>query len=66
MAILAVREVLPRTYTHRFGDRPQAQRNFVATLSGPESHAAILSALGIQHGTPHPEFSSLTCHEFGI
>ena len=66
MAIIASHEVLPRTFTHRFGDRPQAQRTYVVVTDGPESHGNVLTYLAIQHGTPHPEFNALTCHEIAI
>lgn len=59
MAVLSVREVIPRTFSHRFGESPSADRKFVATLDGPTNSQDIINAIGIGHGAAHPEFPSL-------
>lgn len=59
MAIISYREVLPRTFTHRFGEAPSAERKFVLTVDEPTATQAAISAIGILHGSQHPEFSYL-------
>lgn len=59
MAIVSYREVLPRTFTHRFGEAPSAERKFVLTVDEPTATQAAISAIGILHGSRHPEFSYL-------
>jgi hypothetical protein len=59
MAVLAFREVLPRTFQQRFGESPTAERKFVATLDEPTPAAQIISAIGIFFGASHPEFPYL-------
>ena len=61
MAVINFREVLPRTFSHRFGESPTAQIKYVATLDGPTPTQTVLDAIGIIHGTPHPEYSYLLC-----
>lgn len=61
MAVLSSREVLPRTFSHRFGEPPTAQRKFVATLDGPTPTQEVINAIGIPHGAAHPEFTYLYC-----
>lgn len=56
MAVVSFREVIPRTFSHRFGESPTAQRKFVATLDGPTSTQEIIFGIGIVHGSPHPEY----------
>jgi hypothetical protein len=56
------REPLP----HRFGESPSAERKFVVTTDGAESHQTLLDAVGIYHGTAHPEFAYLLCLEGSI
>lgn len=62
MAVLSSREVLPRTFSHKFGESPTAERKFVLTLDGPTNTQDILNSVGIFHGAVHPEFSYLLCH----
>lgn len=61
MAVLNFREVLPRTFSHKFGEPPTAQRKYVATLDGPTPTQAVLDAIGIYHGDIHPEYAYLVC-----
>lgn len=61
MSVLSFREILPRSYSHKIGGSPEASCVYVATLDGPTDTADILAAIQIEHGTPHKEFSSLTC-----
>lgn len=62
MAVLSSREVIPRTLSHRFGESPTAERKFAVTLDGPTNAQDILNAVGIFHGSAHPEFAYLLCH----
>lgn len=66
MAVIGYREVLPRTFSHKFGESPTAERKFVVTLSQPVGHQTLLDAVAIFHGSPHPEFSYLLCTEGNI
>ena len=62
MAVINYREVLPRTFAHKFGEAPTSERKFVATLDAPTPHQQILNGIGIFHGSPHPEYSYLLCN----
>lgn len=64
MAVVAYREVSGRTLTHRFGEPPSGERKFVVTFDGT-AHGAqeAANAIGIFHGSPHPEFGFLTMTE---
>ena len=66
MAIIGFREVLPRTFSHKFGESPTAERKFVVTTDLPESHQVLLNTVGIFHGSMHPEFSYLLCTEGSV
>jgi len=57
MAVLGFREVSGRTFSHRLGDPPSADRKFVLTLNvtGVSTQEAA-NAIGIFHGAPHPEY----------
>jgi hypothetical protein len=59
MAVISYREVLPRTFSHRFGESPTSERKYVVTLDAPTSHQQIINEIGIFHGAAHPEFSYL-------
>ena len=61
MAVLSYREVLPRTLSHKFGESPNAERKYVATLDGATDTQTIINEIGIFHGSAHPEFSYLLC-----
>jgi hypothetical protein len=54
-------EVLPRTFQHRFGDSPTAQRKFIVATTGPESQQSIINSVGVFHGSLHPEYPYLVC-----
>lgn len=62
MAVLSYREVLPRTFSHKFGESPTAEIKYALTLDGPTNTQAILDAIGIYHGAAHPEYAYLLCH----
>lgn len=66
MAILGSREVLPRTFSHRFGEAPTAERKFTVTMDTPTPHQQLLNHVGIFHGSQHPEFTYLRCIEGSI
>lgn len=66
MAVLSFREVIPRTFRHRFGDAPQADRKFVVSLDGATGNQEILNAVGIFHGAIHPEYPYLRCVEGNV
>lgn len=66
MAVISYREVLPRTFSHRFGEAPTAERRYVVTVDAPESHQTLLNTVGIFHGASHPEYSYLLCVEGSI
>lgn len=59
MAVMSYREVLPRTAQHRFGEGPTAERKYVVTVDAPTNTQTIINAVGIFHGTTHPEFPYL-------
>jgi hypothetical protein len=61
MAVINFREVLPRTFAHRFGEAPSAERKFVVTVDAPTPTQEIINAVGIFHGSIHPEFTYLRC-----
>jgi hypothetical protein len=62
MAVVSYREILPRTFSHKFGESPTAEIKYALTLDGPTNTQAILNAVGIFHGSAHPEYSYLLCH----
>lgn len=66
MAIINFREVLPRTFSHKFGESPTAERKFVVTVTQPVGHQELLDAVGIKHGASHPEFFYLLCTEGSV
>lgn len=55
MSVLSYREILPRTYQHRFGESPTAEMKFAVTLDEPTPTQEIISTVGYLHGSPHPE-----------
>jgi len=67
MTVASYRELTGRSFTHRFGDSPTAQRQFGVTLTTPAtSTQAILNAIGIFHGAFHPEYPFLRCTEGSV
>jgi hypothetical protein len=64
MAVLSIRELAGRTLQHRFGEPPTAQMQFALTLDDPNTpHQQMYNAVGIFHGSPHPEYVYLRCIE---
>lgn len=61
MAVLSAREILPRSFSHRFGEAPTSEIRYAVTVDGPTAHQEILNYVGIFHGASHPEFSYLFC-----
>lgn len=60
MAVLGFREVLPRTLQHRLGESPTAERRFVVTVDSPNTpNQQVINAVGVSHGSSHPEYSFL-------
>jgi len=66
MSIIASREVIPRTFTHRFGESPTAQIKYHVTTSGPVGTQSVLDYINIKHGTSHPEYGYLLCSEGAV
>ena len=66
MAVLGVREILPRTYEHRMGDSPTAGRVVAVTVDQPTATSAILETLGVSHGDPHPDHTGLVCNGISV
>lgn len=63
MAVLAYREIVPRSFQHRFGESPSAEIRYHATTDGPTNTQAVLNTIGIFHGASHPEYPYLLCTE---
>lgn len=59
MAVLSFREVLPRTFQHKFGESPTAEMKFVVTVDEPTPTQQAINAVGYVHGSSHPEFPYL-------
>jgi hypothetical protein len=59
MTVIAYREVIPRTFTHKFGESPTAERKFVVTVDSPTPTQDVISSVGILHLDSHPEYSYL-------
>jgi hypothetical protein len=66
MAIIAYREVIPRTFSHKFGESPTAEIKYHVTTSEPVNTQAVLDHVNIKHGTPHPEYTYLLCSEGAV
>lgn len=63
MSIIGYREVIPRTFSHKFGESPTAEIKYHVTTSAPVGTQAVLDYVGIFHGAPHPEYSYLLCNQ---
>lgn len=61
MGVLSYREVVPRSFSHKFGEAPTASRKFAVTLDGATPTQTIINQIGITFGSPHPEYSYLLC-----
>lgn len=59
MTVIASREVVPRTFSHKFGEAPTAERKFIVTVDAPTATQDIISAVGITHTAAHPEYAYL-------
>lgn len=59
MAVIGFREIIPRTFSHRFGESPTAERRYTVTVDQPESTGVVIGTIGIRHGDRHPEYSYL-------
>lgn len=59
MAVIGFREILPRTFSHKFGESPSAEIKYAVTVDEPTPTQTIISAIGIFHGDSHPEFAYL-------
>jgi len=59
MAVLSYREVIPRTFSQKFGESPTAERKYVVTLDAPTGTQDIIGAVGILFGDQHPEYPYL-------
>ncbi len=66
MAVLSYREVLPRTFQHKFGESPTAEMKFVVTLDQPTATQQVINTVGFSHGTPHPEYAHLRMLEGSV
>lgn len=55
MAIIAAREILPRTYQDRLGGTPSATRRWSLTVDEHVSAAEAIAAVGVSPGVPHPD-----------
>jgi len=59
MAVIQWREVLPRTFSQRFGESPTAETKVVVTVDEPTSTQEVINAVGVRIGDSHPEYSFL-------
>jgi len=60
VAVLSYREISGRSFQHRIGDSPVAERRFVATLDNTATPTQqVINSIGIGHGSPHPEYSPM-------
>lgn len=66
MSVLSFREILPRTYQHRFGESPTAEMKFAVTLDEPTPTQEIIATVGYLHGSPHPESPFLLMLDGGV
>lgn len=67
MAVLSNRELVGRSFQHRFGEAPTAERKFAVTLDDPATNTQeIFNAIGIAHGDYHPEYTYLRCVEGSV
>lgn len=57
--VVSFREVLPRTFSHKFGEPPTAERKYVLTVDEPTPTQTCINSVGIFHGASHPEYSYL-------
>ena len=63
MSIIGYREVIPRTFSHKFGESPTAEIKYHVTTSAPVGTQQVLNHIGIFHGAGHPEYGYLLCSQ---
>jgi hypothetical protein len=61
MSVVSWREILPRTFSHSFGNAIECERSFALTLDGPTNTQECLNSVGIKFGDSHPEYPSIYC-----
>ena len=66
MAVHSYAEVIPRTIQQKIGESATATRKFGVSLTGATAHQAIINSIGIQFGSPHPEYPHLLCSEGSV
>jgi len=67
VAVVAAREVFPRSFRHPLSGDATAERNFVLTLDNPQTGLQEqISAAGVSHGSLHPEFPFMECVDASI
>lgn len=67
MSVLSTRELVGRSFQHRFGEAPTAERRFAVTLDDPATPTQeIINTIGIAHGAYHPEYTFLRCVEGSV
>lgn len=67
MAVLSYRELVGRSFQHRFGESPTSQLRYAVTLDDPATtHQEMIAAVNIRHGDPHPEYTYLRCVEGSV
>jgi hypothetical protein len=66
MAVVSNREILPRTLSHRFGEKPSAVRNWSVTTDGATNHGDIIAATGVVMLANHPEYNFLKLTEYAV
>lgn len=66
MQVLGFREVLPRTFSHKFGEPPTAELKYIVTVDEPIPAGLALSTVGIPHGAVHPENPFLKMTEYSV
>lgn len=66
MAILGFREILPRTFSHRFGEPPTAEIKYSLTVDAPTDSGLCLATVGIGHLSPHPEYPFLVMTDYSV
>jgi len=59
MAVISYREVIPRTFSHKFGESPTAEIKYTVTVDEPTATQTAINAIGILHGAQHPEYPYL-------
>ena len=66
MAVHSYNEVIPRTISQKIGESATATRKFGVSLTGATAHQTIINSIGIQFGSPHPEYPHLLCSEGSV